>query len=97
MYLSMYVGIGDIFDHSQLNQHELWELVDNGLIVKLQDKYYTKTSKLGEVLMETMLQEVSDFCKIDVQKNWAKQAHQQVDMLFNYDFRKLVFASYLNM
>ena len=42
--------------------------------------YYTKTNKLGEILMETMLQEVSDFCKLNIQQNWTAQAHQQVKM-----------------
>ena len=42
---------------------------------------YTNTKKLGEVLMEIMFQEVSDFCKIDIQQNWTTQAHQQVCML----------------
>ena len=45
---------------------------------KMGGYYYSNTSKLGEVLMETMLQEVSEFCKIDVRQNWSTQAHQQV-------------------
>jgi len=36
--------------------------------------YFYNTSKLGEVLMETMLQESSEFCK----QNWASHVHQQV-------------------
>ena len=51
------------------------------MIVRLKGLYYSNTSKLGEVLMETMLQEVSEFCKIDVQQNWSTQAHQQVHIL----------------
>ena len=72
------VGIGTIIDHSQLSQHKLKEMLDNGVIKWSNDKYYTNTTKLGEVIMETMLQEVSDFCKIDMQQNWTMQAHQQV-------------------
>ena len=53
-------------------------MINNSIIVKLRGRYYSNTSHLGEVLLETMLQEVSEFCKIDVQQNWATQAHQQV-------------------
>lgn len=78
--LSFYLGYGDVFDHSQLDHDELKEMVNNKLIASIKGKYYTNTAKLGEVLMETMLQEVSNFCKIDTQNNWAIQAHQQVSM-----------------
>ena len=54
----------------------------NKMLVKLQDRYYSNTSQLGQVLMKTMLKEVSEFCKIDIQQNWATQSHQQVHMYY---------------
>ena len=45
---------------------------------KKQHYYYYNTSNLGEILMETMLQESSEFCKLEMQQNWASQVHQQV-------------------
>ena len=78
----MYViGLGAVFDHSQLSHDEIKELVSSKAIVLLKGKYYTNTKCLGEVLMETMLQEVSDFCKVSYQQNWAVQAHQQVNII----------------
>ena len=52
-------------------------MIADEMLQKLSTVYYTNTSKLGEVLMETMLKEVSEFCK-DVQQDWATQEHQQV-------------------
>ena len=40
--------------------------------------HYSNTEKLGETLIKTMLDEVSEFCKIDVQSNWTTQSRQQV-------------------
>ena len=54
------------------------DLVKDNVIVKLRGRYYSDTSYLGAVLMETMLQEISEFCKVNIQQNWATQAHQQV-------------------
>ena len=53
-------------------------MVDDGMLKKISTVYFSNTSKLGETLMETMLKEVSEFCKPDAQQNWAAQAHQQV-------------------
>ena len=81
LYFTCVIGLGQEFDHDQLKHDELKELVSNKTIVLLRGKYYTNTKYLGEVLMETMLQEVSDFCKIDYQQNWTAQAHQQVNVI----------------
>ena len=56
-------------------------MVDNKILVKSKDTYYSNAKRLGELLMETMLQEVYEFCKIDIQQNWGAHAHQQV--IFN--------------
>ena len=53
-------------------------MVNDRVLVKLQGRYYSNTSSLGQVLMATMLKEVSEFCKINIQQSWATQAHQQV-------------------
>ena len=71
-----------MLDASHLNHDELEEMKDNYIIVMSKGKWYTNTERLGEVLMEIMLQEVSDFCKIDIQQNWSTHAHQQVNMLY---------------
>ena len=57
------------------------KMVRNEMLKRLQDRYYSNTSKLGEVLIKTMLDEVSEFCKISIQQSWATQTHQQV---YNY-------------
>ena len=53
-------------------------MVKERVLVRLRGRYYSNTSQLGQVLMETMLNEVSEFCKINIQQSWATQAHQQV-------------------
>ena len=53
-------------------------MVKSKMLVKLQENYYSNTSQLGQVLMETMIKEVSEFCKINIQQSWATQTHQQV-------------------
>ena len=89
-----YTGRGVLDSH--LNHDELKEMKDNYMIVMSKGKYYTNTERLGEVLMEIMLQEVSDFCEIDVQQNWSMHAHQQVNMLpsivsyYNYDYCMII-------
>ena len=83
-----------MFDYSQFDHDELKEMEDNKLIVMLKGKYYANTKKLGEVLMEIMFQEVSDFCKIDIQQNWTRQAHQQVNMLSSVGLYLKIIASY---
>ena len=55
--------------------------------------YFYNTSKLGEVLMETMLQESSEFCKIEMQQNWASQAHQQVFCYSVFSYIVLIFSN----
>ena len=73
-----YVGAGVIFDHKQVSENELKKMVNNKRLVKSKDTYYSNARQLGELLMETMLQEVHEFCKIDIQQNWGAHAHQQV-------------------
>ena len=53
-------------------------MVEKGILVPLQERYYSNTSQLGQILMQTMLKEVSEFCKVEIQQSWATQAHQQV-------------------
>jgi len=65
------------FDHTKVSPDERNRMIADGMIKKLSIVYYSNTEKLGEVLMETMLAEVSEFCK-NVEQNWATQAHQQV-------------------
>ena len=72
------IGCGTLFNQKLVSSSELQQMVKDNMLVNLKGAYYTNTSKLGEVLLETMLQEVSEFCKIHVQQNWAPQAHQQV-------------------
>ena len=72
------IGYGLLFNHKQVSKDKLEEMVKNKMLVKLQDRYYSNTSKLGQVLMETMLKEVSEFCEINIQQSWATQSHQQV-------------------
>ena len=92
----IYVGIGDKFDHSHLTQYELKKMLDDKEIKKVQENYYTNTEKLGEAIMETMLQEVSDFCRANIQQNQAMQAHQQVNehaikiISFSFIFAKCI-------
>lgn len=71
-------GCGTLFNHTQVSAHDLNKMVSDRILVKLQGRYYSNTSQLGQVLMETMLSEVSEFCKINIQQSWAIQAHQQV-------------------
>ena len=72
------IGCGTLFNDKQASPSAIKDMVNDSIIVKLRGRYYSNTAHLGQVLMETMLQEVSEFCKIDVQQNWATQAHQQV-------------------
>ena len=72
-----------MFDHKKVNEHELNNMVKNKVLVRSQGRYYSNASQLGELLMETMLQEVREFCKIDVQQNWTANAHQQVTGMLN--------------
>jgi len=73
-----HIGYGLPFDSKKVTPDEFKRMVDDGMLRKISNIYYSNISKLGEVLMETMLKEVSEFCKPDVQQNWAAQAHQQV-------------------
>ena len=43
-------------------------------------KQITDTHNLGSTLMDTMLEEVGNFCNPAIMKNWAKETHQQVSM-----------------
>ena len=75
-------GYGLPFDHTKETPDNLKRMLRNGMLRPINSVYYSNTSKLGEVLMETMLKEVSEFCRPDVQHNWAAQAHQQVHTYF---------------
>ena len=72
------VGCGTLYDHKNVDPYELWKMVKDDVLVRVRERYYSNTSQLGQVLMETMLKEVSEFCKINIQQSWATQAHQQV-------------------
>ena len=78
VFITIPTGCGTLFNHKQVSTHDLKKMVHDRIIVKLRDRYYSNTSQLGQVLMETMLREVSEFCKINIQQSWATQAHQQV-------------------
>ena len=43
----------------------------------------TDTRQLGSTLMNTMLNEVSDFCDPDIKENWSLKPHQQVSFQVN--------------
>ena len=77
MYVHI-IGAGVLFDHKKVNDNELKKMVKNKLLKKSKNTYYTNSDQLGELLMEIMLQEVNEFCKIDIQQKWAAHAHQQV-------------------
>jgi len=54
-------------------------MINDGMIVKSQEgTYYSNAAQFGELLMDTMLEEVDEFCKINVQQNWAAHTHKQV-------------------
>ena len=53
-------------------------MVNDKVLVKTKEAYYTNAERLGELLMETMLQEVDEFCKMDIQQYWETHTHQQV-------------------
>ena len=72
------VGCGTLYDHKNVDPYELRKMVKDDVLVRVRERYYSNTSQLGQVLMETMLKEVSEFCKINIQESWATQAHQQV-------------------
>ena len=38
----------------------------------------TDTKHLGSTLLNTMLNEVADFCDPDIKENWSVKPHQQV-------------------
>ena len=72
------VGCGTLYDHTNIDPHKLHKMVKDKTLVKIRERYYSNTSLLGQLLMTTMLKEVSEFCKINIQQSWATQAHQQV-------------------
>ena len=45
---------------------------------ELGKKYKTDTRQLGSTIMQTMIEEVSNFCDPDIKKNWSSKPHQQV-------------------
>ena len=73
------IGAGNIVDHKQYNEDDLQQMINDRTIGKLQEgTYYSDAAQLGELLMDTMLEEVNEFCKINVQQNWAAHTHKQV-------------------
>ena len=42
------------------------------------NKIKTDTRQLGSTIMQTMLDEVANFCDPDMKKNWSSKPHQQV-------------------
>ena len=78
LYSYYAVGCGTLYEHGHISPQGLKKMVKDRVLVKLQERYYSNTSQLGQILMETMLNEVSEFCKINIQQSWATQAHQQV-------------------
>ena len=44
-------------------------------------KVKTDTRQLGSTLMQTMLEEVGNFCDPDIKRNWGDKPHQQVGLL----------------
>ena len=56
-------------------------------------KKLSDTRQLGSTLMETMLQEVKDFCDPEIKENWSLKAHQQVYILVNRLSQKLTITS----
>jgi len=81
VFTRLHVGYGPL-DQTKVQQADLDAMVHDKIltVVKHNKKqcYYYNTSKLGEVLMETMIQESSEFCKVNVQQNWGSQEHHQV-------------------
>ena len=39
------------------------------------------TRQLGSTIMQTMLEEVSNFCDPDIKKNWYSKSHQQASII----------------
>ena len=78
MHLS-YIGYGVCFDSTTVAPNKLKRMTDTGMLRLLSNNsHYSNTEKLGEVLIKTMLDEVSEFCKTEVQNNWTSQSRQQV-------------------
>ena len=77
--MSFVTGTGEKFDDKSIdNPDELKKMVADKILHEIDGVYYSNTSKLGETLMKRMLEEVSEFCKIDAQQKWTSQIHQQV-------------------
>jgi len=73
------IGYGVSFNSKSITPDKLKEMTDTGMLRLLRnDSHYSNTEKLGEVLIKTMLDEVSEFCKTEVQHNWTLQSRQQV-------------------
>ena len=53
-------------------------MVDDKVLVKTEEAYYTNAENLGELLMESMLQEVDEFCKMEIQQKKEARTYQQV-------------------
>jgi len=70
-------------------------MVNDKILRESSGKYYSDTSKLGENLMSKMLQEVSEFCKLDAQQRWTVQLHQQVIHTTRYEVCILILTPQL--
>ena len=78
----MHTGYGVPFDSETVKPDKLKRMIDTGMLRLLSNtSHYSNTGKLGEVLMKTMLDEVSELCKVEVQHNWTSQSRQQVHTL----------------
>ena len=78
-----HTGCGVHFDRESVTPDKLQRMMDTGMLRLLSNCHYSNTEKLGEVLIKTMLDEVSEFCKIDVQHNWTLQSRQQVHIVLS--------------
>ena len=88
-----HTGCGIRFDRESVTPDKLQRMMDTGMLRLLSNCHYSNTEKLGEVLIKTMLDEVSEFCKIDVQHSWTLQSRQQVHIvLFLFTLCNLFFV-----
>jgi len=91
--LDTLAGYGERFNQTNVEQTVLDAMVRDEILtidkVRKKQYYYYNTSKLGEILMKTMLRESSEFCK----QNWASQVHQQVCSTYSvfFCFHHLIF------
>jgi len=90
------VGVGRPFDHSSVLPQKLKKMVKTGMLKfsRRNKKYYSNTEKLGEALLATVLEEVSELCHIYAMHNKASQLHQQVLISTYFIARLFIFFSH---